>query len=277
MPSTPSVRRTAVFVSPHLDDVAFSCGGTLALFRDLGWRTVLVTVFTASVDNPTGFALACQTDKGLSPEVDYMALRRKEDQDFARLIGVDEVRWLDFLEAPHRGYESALELFGGVREDDQIHCEVARVMAELQIEFDPLVAFLPQGLGNHVDHLQLIRGSLEVPDFANRAIWYRDLPYAIRHPESRPTALGVSQRIAFPIVSTLKRKLDAASCYRTQLGFQFGGEWKIRETLEKFAFQEGKDVGSHEPCEVFLTTSQVIEAANVPAIIPRPSSLGSQS
>ncbi|WP_207955961.1 PIG-L deacetylase family protein [Rubrobacter marinus] len=80
-------RPTALFVSPHLDDVAFSCGGALALLAREGWRTVLATVFTRSVPDPTGFALACQTDKGLPPEVDYMALRREEDREAARRLG----------------------------------------------------------------------------------------------------------------------------------------------------------------------------------------------
>jgi hypothetical protein len=67
---------TALALSPHLDDAAFSCGGLLHALGAAGWDVATVTVFTASVADPTGFALACQTDKGLGPEVDYMDLRR---------------------------------------------------------------------------------------------------------------------------------------------------------------------------------------------------------
>ena len=78
---------TALALSPHLDDAAFSCGGLLhGLARD-GWRVVMATLFTASVDRPSGFALACQTDKGLGAEVDYMRLRRAEDDAAARPSG----------------------------------------------------------------------------------------------------------------------------------------------------------------------------------------------
>ena len=51
----------------------------LFLRRWRAFREVTVTVvtcFTRSVPDPQGFALACQLDKGLGPEVDYMALRR---------------------------------------------------------------------------------------------------------------------------------------------------------------------------------------------------------
>ena len=94
---------TALVLSPHLDDAAFSCGGTVAQLADAGWRSVMVTAFTATVLPATGFALACQLDKGLGPEVDYMALRREEDRAAAVILGVADLRWLDLPEAPHRG------------------------------------------------------------------------------------------------------------------------------------------------------------------------------
>ena len=93
---------TALAISPHLDDAVFSAGGALARYARDGWRVVVATVFTASVQNPSGFALACQMDKGLSAEIDYMALRREEDAAACRVIGAVPA-WLPFPEAPHRG------------------------------------------------------------------------------------------------------------------------------------------------------------------------------
>ncbi len=110
----------ALFLSPHLGDVAFSCGGTLSNLAAAGWRGGLATAFTRPVPNPTGFALKCQTDKGLSAEVDYLAVRRAEEADFGRAVGAAEVLWLNFPEAPHRGYDSPAELFAGVKPGDDI-------------------------------------------------------------------------------------------------------------------------------------------------------------
>ena len=104
---------SALFLSPHLDDVAFSCGGTLTRLIAEGWQVRLCTVFTASVPDPQGFALACQMDKGLAADVDYMALRRAEDDEFARLAGVLDSIHLTYREAPHRGYSDAPDLFRG--------------------------------------------------------------------------------------------------------------------------------------------------------------------
>ena len=124
--------RTALAISPHLDDAAFSAGGTLARLARRGWRVVIATVFTRSVPNPQGFALACQLDKGLPPDADYMAIRRAEDEAACAALGA-EARHLPLAEAPHRGYGSASALFAGVRPDDGGGGDIAGIAA---VEFD---------------------------------------------------------------------------------------------------------------------------------------------
>lgn len=227
---------TALFVSPHLDDVVFSCGGTLASLADRGWRTVMLTAFTATVLPATGFALACQLDKGLAPEVDYMALRRDEDRDAAAILGVSDLRWLDLPEAPHRGYGSAPALFAAVRDDDAIWRDVAARLGEAIREFAPQQLFAPQGLGGHVDHRQVIRAVQEVAGPVPVA-WYRDTPYAIRNPAAA-ALVDAPELGAWTIEATLERKVRAACAYRSQVGFQFGGAEATGTALRTFAAQE---------------------------------------
>ena len=164
-------RPTALFLSAHLDDVAFSCGGTVAAFRRRGWRVVVATAFTASVPDPSGFALACQLDKGLAPDVDYLALRRAEDAAFGRAIGVDELIWLGLPEAPHRGYGSASELFGDIKPGDEIADELNRGdPSESSIGSGRRLILAPQAVGGHVDHRQLVRAARRAPaDFDGQA------------------------------------------------------------------------------------------------------------
>ena len=168
---------TALFLSPHLDDAAFSCAGTLQNLLASGWNVCHCTVFTASLPNPQGFALRCQTDKGIAPETDYMALRRREDADFARLMGIADMRHWPFAEAPHRGYQSPAELFVGVRSGDDVWKPISEGLQDLVSLIDASLLFAPQGLGNHVDHLQVIAAVREaVAD--DLVCWYRDTPYA---------------------------------------------------------------------------------------------------
>ncbi len=227
---------TALFVSPHLDDVVFSCGGTLADLAERGWRTCMATVFTATVLPVEGFALACQLDKGLGPDIDYMALRRAEDRDAADILGVHDLRWLGLPEAPHRGYGSASELFGPIRDDDAIWHTVALDLAALIEELRPGQIFAPQGLGDHVDHRHVITAVQHCAGDTPVA-WYRDTPYAIRNPAAR-AHVDLDPETAWPIAHTLGRKIRAACAYQTQINFQFGSPDRVEDALTSFAGSE---------------------------------------
>ena len=251
---------TALFLSPHLDDVAFSCGGTLLRVADNpAWRVVLCSVFTESVENPQGFALRCQTDKGIAPEVDYMALRRAEDAAFAEAAGVDDAWHWELPEAPHRGYESPAELFAGERPDDAVWQPVRDALTSFDAELQPDLVFAPQGLGNHVDHLQTIRAVLGVYPAAGKVLWYRDTPYAIREPSARPAGLldtaGLTpRRVPLP-EAVLARKIDGCCRYVSQVGFQFGGADGVREKLT--AFHRTEAGGNEGYAETFLGAAEL--------------------
>lgn len=243
--------KTALALSPHLDDAAFSCGGLLAVLRDAGWRTVVATVFTRSVSSPTGFALACQLDKGLAATVDYMALRRAEDAAACALLDA-EWQWLDFAEAPHRGYDSAPALFGPMHDD--AWRDISPAIAALLVELRPDLVLSPSGMGGHVDHRHVIRAALPLVP-AGRHAFYRDAPYAIRNP-------GAPRHVDIPgmvcanvnIAAGLDRKIAASTAYVSQVGFQFGGAGPAGAALRQFAWAEG---GSY-PAEVFYAPPGVV-------------------
>lgn len=249
----------ALFVSPHLDDVAFSCGGTVARLADAGWRTVVVTAFTASVPDPAGFALACQLDKGLPATVDYLALRRAEDERFAQAIGVDRLVWLGLPEAPHRGYESAPALFAERGEGDDVEGAVADGLRRILAEERPDIVFAPQALGSHVDHRAVVAAVLALGDDGPPVWWYRDTPYAIARPDAVapvPLPAGLVERCV-PIDTTLAAKVRGALAYATQIGFQFGGPERCAAALDAFARAEAARGGLDAPAEVFLTPASV--------------------
>ncbi len=210
-------------MSPHLDDAAFSVGGTLATLAAAGHEVTVVTCFTASVPDPAGFALACQLDKGLPADADYMALRRAEDAAAMAVLGVTPVH-LELPEAPHRGYDSAPDLFAGVHDGDDVHLDVAAAL-------DPLAADIwlaPQALGGHVDHLQVLRA---VAALDRPVLWWRDSPYVLRDPAAVPGPDLPAGLAEVRLPQDLDRRADACACYATQLGFQFGGPERMRTAL----------------------------------------------
>lgn len=204
-------------VSPHLDDAAFSAGGTLALRASEGWEVTVATCFTGNVARPQGFALACQLDKGLGPEVDYMALRRAEDEAACAELGARAVH-LPFLEAPHRGYDSAPALFARRRDDDDVADRLAPALAELIAELAPDLVLGPLCLGDHVDH-HVVRDALAAGGV--EPLLWEDWPYADRPEVIRPAGAALT----IPLTDWAReRRTAACAAYRSQLGFQFGGE-----------------------------------------------------
>jgi LmbE family N-acetylglucosaminyl deacetylase len=229
---------TALALSPHLDDAAFSCGGLLATLAEAGWRVAMATLFTGSVPDPQGFALACQLDKGLPPEADYMALRRAEDAAAARELGIEAPVHLPFREAPHRGYGSAPELFSAVRADDRAADDLAPAIAALIAEEGPDLVLMPQAVGGHVDHVQAVRAFRAI-GFAGPVLWWRDFPYTVREAVPKEPLAHLFADLPVRTVAldarAQARKRAACAAYASQIGFQFGGEAGLRERLAREA------------------------------------------
>ncbi len=204
-------------ISPHLDDAAFSAGGLLAARAQQGWDVAVATCFTGNVARPTGFALACQLDKGLPAEVDYMALRRDEDIAACRELGARAIH-LPFLEAPHRGYEAAAMLFRPRLARDHIVEPLATALAALVAVERPDLILGPLCLGDHVDH-HAVREAMTGACAGNAMLLWEDWPYA-----DRETRVAATPALVQPLTPELRtRRIAACAAYASQLGFQFGG------------------------------------------------------
>ena len=235
----------AVALSPHLDDAAFSCGGILARLAAAGWDVTVCTAFTRSVSNPTGFALACQLDKGLPAEVDYMALRRAEDAEACRRLGARPL-WLDFAEAPHRGYGDARALFRPVDAGDDVALPLRRAV-ERVLSCTPELVLGPQAVGGHVDHVQLVHAlRAALPEDAP-VLWWTDFPYSMRphsHPV-RPFEADMARLPEHSIAGDTAARLFACEAYTTQIGFQFGGLQGLRNAMAEAGSEERVRDGRH--------------------------------
>lgn len=218
---------TLLAISPHLDDAVFSAGAMLWNAAQAGDRVIIATVFTGNVARPGGFALACQLDKGLGPGIDYMALRREEDQEACAIIGA-EARHLPLLEAPHRGYDDAKTLFGPIRSADHIGAEVAAMLKFLIDEVAPDHLLGPIGIGGHVDHV-IVRKVMATVASSYPILWWEDWPYL-----DRVSTVDRVEAHCVPLTAESRAaKLRACAAYRTQLGFQFGGPARLRSAIER--------------------------------------------
>ena len=244
--SAPARGPRVVAVSPHLDDAAFSAGALLAGLAAAGADVCVVTVFTASVPEPRGFALACQTDKGIAPEVDYMALRRAEDDAAVAALGARR-RHLPLAEAPHRGYGSASALFGPVvpGDEDQPRLVADAVAGAVASEFPGGVDLLlgPLALGDHVDHRHVRDAVRDLgPRLGVQPVLWADTPYVLRLPAAPD---GLAPR--WPGPQELEAKVAACAAYASQLGFQFDGTEAMARALRAVPESFDRSPAAHVP------------------------------
>ena len=223
-------------ISPHLDDAAFSIGPLLAEFSDQA-KIVVATVFAKSELNPAGFALSCQLDKGLSAEVDYMAIRRTEDIEWAKRIGAEVVHGA-FTEAPHRGYHSPKELFGPALPTDELENVITSWFLELAQTFKPSAILCPVGVGDHVDHI-LVRKFAQTSFKSELPLFFfKDQPYASKlntfHVANYFSDVNVWRELRMPLSEdSLVKAQFAVEAYKTQIPFQFGDVDKMRNKLNE--------------------------------------------
>jgi LmbE family N-acetylglucosaminyl deacetylase len=148
-----------IFLSPHADDVAFSCPNTVHDLVTAGKKVAVVTVFEADANGP--FADAPR--------------RRTEDKTFAEAFGVTGVSvGLRDAIVRHARYKKLTALFSQpLAEDEALIDRVDAAIAPLMDEHTQLWA--PLGVGGHVDH----RLTHQFGRALGATHFYEDMPYAL--------------------------------------------------------------------------------------------------
>lgn len=230
----PNVRR--LYVAPHSDDVALSCGGAVATeARQQPVR--IVTVFAGQPASAHGDFVQMQHNRwGIDPD-DVAERRRGEDRCAAVALGstVDPL-WLDELDAIYRDprYDSDAMLFGKILDDDMPAIDrVANLLAAL--EPDELV--VPLAIGHHVDHQITLRAARRIAARGVDVWAYADLPYALdERAHTGRLASGVAREVRLIRLDddAFERKCRAIDCYRSQLPVIFRDWGDHRAALDRY-------------------------------------------
>lgn len=237
----------ALFISPHLDDVVFSCGGIVALASAAGERPVVATVFASA---PASVADRTKLDpihaawglSGATPR-EVVERRRAEDRAATAMLGARSV-FLGHFDAVYRDerYAARGAVFGALLEADEalartIHAELVRLWASLG---EPRV-YLPLGIGDHVDH-RIVAGAATALASRGAEVWrYEDFPYARKAsgagaPSSALQVVDVRQ--------TMEARISAMAAYRSQLPALFHGE-DVGDVTRAYAASTGLPDGAY--------------------------------
>ncbi|AYF26931.1 MULTISPECIES: PIG-L deacetylase family protein [Micromonospora] len=161
-----------LLVSPHPDDVAYSCGGLLATVGRPAHAT-LMTVFTRSA-----WALPKRLRRAGTRIIS--AQRREEELRYCRLRGLADYQPLGFDDASLRGYDDEAEI-SSPADTDNLRGAVEDAVATAVRASGADTVLAPAAVGNHIDHLLVhgaVRGAVRE---GTLVLFYEDLPYAGQH------------------------------------------------------------------------------------------------
>ncbi|MBA2964232.1 MULTISPECIES: PIG-L deacetylase family protein [Ramlibacter] len=233
----PLAPRYALFLQPHYDDVALSCGGTAAAWSAAGCAPSIVTVFASEVVHAMVGELAAHKHarwKLDDPDAVH-AKRREEDARAAAVLGCG-IRWLGLPDAIYRGdrYPDDGALYGPLHpEEVALATHLADELLELPEWRAGAQVFVPLGVGDHVDHQLAFEAGRQLAARGVEVWAYEDLPYGIHTPAALDRRLAQLVEVVGPaetvtVTDTLERKLAAIGAYGSQVPviFRFTDDYR---------------------------------------------------
>jgi LmbE family N-acetylglucosaminyl deacetylase len=221
-----------IYLSPHLDDAVFSCGGLIWEQKARGEHVEIMTIFAG--DPPPGplSPVAREHHRRWGTSDDAPRIRREEDACATQRLGVVARQW-DYADAIYRRLPDSTPLIRDVEdlteplpaEPDLLRQLEVQMRAELPAEAEWVV---PLGAGDHVDH-RLVR--LAAESLGHSLYYYADFPYAGERPGVLKDAVQPAWRGYVLAVSRegLSAWQKAMGCYRSQLStFWPRGEAQMR-------------------------------------------------
>jgi LmbE family N-acetylglucosaminyl deacetylase len=160
-----------IYVSPHSDDVALSCGGTILSNDARSEDTLILNIFTSEPPIGTG---ADQSRRF----VDAIDARRTEEDKLAWNSAGVSAEYLNFPEALiRRAFPFSILPY---REDSSLASGLYEAVASYARAHPEAAFYFPAGFGGHVDHVtcQRVAMRLLAEGLVGRIFLYEDAPYA---------------------------------------------------------------------------------------------------
>ncbi|MBV9709449.1 MAG: PIG-L family deacetylase, partial [Ktedonobacteraceae bacterium] len=239
-----------IFLSPHFDDVVYSCGGTLGVQVSCGLRPLVITVFggipSANL-TLSPFAMRVHQEMGADftkAPGNAVEIRRKEDANALDYLEVDYL-WLDYLDALYRGspayYSDRKQLIGGDVHpaDAAIDRQLASELLALQERLPDTAWYTPLGVGRHVDHQIVCSAADRLTQRGAKVYYYEDFPYILQEGalEARKQELGLAfEPNLVEMSEMLPIRVAAAEMYSSQVAANFGSNEALQRTTTNYTY-----------------------------------------
>ena len=236
-----------IFLSPHFEDIVYSCGGTLGVQVTVALRPLVITVFAGMP--PARMQLSSLAEQvlreaGFRPQdhADAVSIRRKEDAAAMNYLHVDYL-WLGYFDAIFRGtpayYTSQSQLIGGEVHpaDLTIDRQLAQDLVALHERLPDAVWYAPLGIGRHVDHQIVCSAADRLIQRGANVKFYEDFPNVLRPGalDARLKELGGAFEPALVEMSEmLHLRQEAAEMYASQVQVNFGSAEAMYKVMDDY-------------------------------------------
>jgi len=219
-----------LFLAPHFDDVALSCGGEVARWAAAGEAVAIATIFAGAPPDAmplTPYARWHLAVWGMASVGEALATRRSEDAAAAVVLGAS-LHLLPFVDGVFREdrYHSWEELSARpAPADAALPTEIADTLMAPGFVGPETIVTGPLAIGGHVDHQAVFAAMRLLAARGVRVRGYEDYPYAGHDAEYRtrmasPDVAGATPEIV-DIAPWLETKIRAIGCYPSQLALLF--------------------------------------------------------
>jgi LmbE family N-acetylglucosaminyl deacetylase len=237
----------AIYLSPHLDDAALSCGGQICQETGKHHPILIVTVMAGEPDanvKLSDFAKSLHRRWELAR--DAVVVRRAEDVVACQILQADHLHW-SMPECIYRvdsatgkpcypSWESIITSRHPA--DERVVDWLTHQLLQLPAA-DQIIA--PLTAGNHVDH-RLVRQAAEQV-FGNTLIYYEDFPY-VTDPENLTAVLTSTpkdwQAMRIELTATAVRaKTEAVWAYASQRSTFFETRTDMENKIQQYTTKVG--------------------------------------
>ena len=227
-----------IYLSPHFDDVAFSCGGLVWEQTRLGENVSIWTICAGEPPPEPVSRYAESLHERWETGPDAVAVRRVEDVHSNRLMGVSSLNF-SIPDAIYRRslldgaplYTADAELFTELRSEEDYLVEILRDELEQALPQEcELVC--PLALGGHVDH-RLVRSAAE--QLARRLWYYADYPYTIEPDEDiHEDDQGIQPKVFSVSEAGLEVWQQAVAAHSSQISTFWSSTNEMQEAIRTY-------------------------------------------
>jgi LmbE family N-acetylglucosaminyl deacetylase len=236
-----------IFISPHLDDVSFSCGGIVHQLSKSGNKVQIWTIFAGDPPSAHYPDFASSLHHRWKLTRDIVKVRRNEDLASCEILGANAVHF-SYPDCIYRIFENNQPV---IQKETDLYQEVLgnqrllinEISNQLKSATQPdhiLVA--PLSIGNHIDHRIVNKSVNKVEN--DLIYYYTDYPYNLKSdvPILSKIPENYIQKSFTLAYEDIVAWQNAVSAYHSQISTFWADENHMVKEIMNYAMEDG---GNH--------------------------------